>query len=686
MPSRRGRGEAGHRVPALGSRGRSPGSQDPRFDTRYFLLCLLCASAVNLAAEPAPRDGAFLPPEAAASLVSLPFVPRADDPAVLRGKGVVKWRQWNGGALAEAARGGKPLFVFVTANWCHWGKVMERVTFTDLEVATRLNEEFIPVRLDRDARPDLDLRLQQAVQSLSGRRGWPLTAILTPEGHVFAGGTFFPAEDDAAAGRPGLRGVIHQAMRAWRDERAEVVAQAKALSETLKKDNESAAVAGKPPADILQRVALATQSACDAQAGGLLSPSGGAVGKFPTPRALELCLLHHAIAKDKRSLDVVRETIDAMLRGAVYDQLGGGFHRCSADRWWREPRFEKLLAPNAEMLPALLHAWQATQEPRYRRAAEETLDFWAARQDAGGTFFCGSVAGGTSDLDDGLYYTWTVKELESVLRDDGDCRFACVLFGASEAGNLPAVPGRNVLFEALSPEDAAARSGVPRDGAQQRLNRVREALRAARLLRPAPAADRTVYVDGNALMAAAFIECGRGLGSQPHLARGVKTLRGLLKEGTDDSGALHVLPRDALAGFAPRLAHDEAALLHACAGAYEATGEKEFLDAAESSLRRLDQNFLDRDKGGYFDRSVAAPGEAAGLAWRVKVCQDTDQASTNGLIARACIRLAGSTSRREFADRAAATISAFGAVLEKLGPYGASLVEAHARCKAQDPK
>ena len=626
-----------------------------------------------------PRAGTFLPPEATAPPVVIPYVPKAGDPAVLQGKGTVRWQQWGAAAFASAARsqGKKPIFLFVTANWCHWGKVMERVTFTDSEVATRLNEEFIPVRLDRDERPDVDVRLQQAVQSLSGRRGWPLTAFLTPDGCVFMGGTYYPAEDDAARERPGLRGVTLEAAQAWRDRQQEVTGQARALADSLGKENEGADMAGESPPDMLRRAAAAICAALDQKAGGLAVGGGEGGGKFPTPRALDLCLLHYASSKDPRSLDVVTKTLDGMLRGAIYDQLAGGFHRCCADRWWRVPRFEKLLAPNAELAVALARAWQATGEARYKRAVEETLAFWMTMRDPTGTYFCGSLAGGVSDLDEGCYYTWSAKEIESALRDDDDCRFACAFFGVDEAGNLPAAPGRNVLYQAATPQEAAARAGLPRDEGAQRLIRVREALRQARAQRPVPAVDGSIYVDGNALMAAAFVECGRALGQQQPLEHGLRTLRGLLKDGVDRAaGAVHVLPRDGRPAVAPGLAQDEAALLYACALAYEATKEQDFLTAAEAALSRLDEFFGDKEKGGYFDRSAAAAAEAKGLAWRLKNFQDTDQPSTNALVADACTRLAAATGRKEFSERADRIISAFGKVLEKLGPYGAALIMA----------
>ena len=652
----------------------TPDTRYPKPDTLSLLLFVVCASAVSLPAEAPSREGTFLAPDAAAPAAGLPFVRKANDPGIVRGTGVVQWRQWNAETLSLAARARKPILVFVTATWCHWGKTMERATFTDMELATHANEDFIPVRLNRDERPDLDLRLQQAVQALSGRRGWPLTVGLTPDGRAFFGGTFFPADDDAAAGRFGLRQVLHDAMRAWGEQQAAVLREARALDDTLRKAGEEEETAGDVPADILARVAKATQAALDDKAGGLLAPGALGGGKFPAPRALELCLAHYARTRDVRSLDVVRKTLDAMLQGAIYDQLGGGWHRCCADRWWRVPRFEKLIAPNADMAALCAHAWQATGEARYKRAADETLAFWSSLQDPGGTYFGGSVAGGTSDLDEGDYYTWTVKELESVLRDDADARFAASYFNVREMGDLvTTAPYRNVLTVGRASPPAAVSAGGDARATLERLPRVTQLLREARARRPQPTVDRSIYVDGNALMAAAFIECGRVFKEPAYVARGVKTLRGLLKEGIVEAGALHVVTVGKLGTVTSFLAQDEAALAYACAVAFEATQEKEFADAAVASLQRLYRNFWDQEHGGYFDRCGASL-KLAPLAWRMKVYQDTEQPATNALVAQACVRLGVLTGRKEFTERAASIVAAFGAALEQLGPYGATLV------------
>lgn len=650
---------------------------------------------------PVTNNKAVLPP----SPVPLPFlgagVPkRSDDPGISHGDGRIQWQTWGEDAFEKALRADKPIFLFVTANWCHAGKTMERISFTDLVVATRINEAFIPIRLDRDERPDIDLRMQEALHTLTGSRGWPVIMCLTPDGRVWYGGNSMPLDDDVVNSRPGMRTFIQYVLRAWWTDPAAVRTYAKTIDEALNRTPPPLS-ATELPADLLERTAHIIQASLDAKAGGMaggslvLSAQNGTVRespKFPAPRALDLCLTHYARSGDPKSLSTVVKTLDAMLSGGIYDHLSGGFHRYSRDRWWRVPCFEKLLVLNAEMLPVCLHAYTATHDPRYKQAVDETLRFWMEAQDSqtlampgsGTRFFPGSQAADATFSDDGDYFTWTVKEFENVLRDDTDCRIARLYFGVEESGEMSrTAPERNVLFEALPLQAVAQQVGLSASETGQRLEHARQLLLAARNKRAAPAFDRNIYMDGNALMAAAFIECGLALEQKLYVERGVQTLKALLKDGiakdpvhTDRFAAVHALPNSSGLAIAPGLAQDEAALAYACSFAFEATHDPLFLQEAENSLRRLYQNHWDAADGGYFDRSSGArPGhEPLGKGdWKVKVWQETWEPSTNALAALACIRLGKATSRIEFTDRAKAIVNAFGAGLEKAGPYAAAL-------------
>ena len=332
------------------------------------------------------------------------------------------------------------------------------------------------------------------------------------------------------------------------------------------------------------------------------------------------------------------------------------------------------------MAAACLHAWQATQESRYREALEKTLAFWLNLRDESGACFFGAQNADAAACPDGRYYTWTVGEIEAALPDDKDGELAKAYFGISEEGGLAQAPFRHVLFEAQPLPRAAARAGLSATEAQARLPGIRARLLAQRDLRPAPAVERTLYVDANALMAAAFLEAGRALENPAYIAQGRATLQFLLQHAVPGAAphaaAAHVIPRSGEKPGAPPLAQDEAALAYACAVAFEVTREQPFAVAAEDSLRRLDQNFWDARAGGYFDRAAPGPDEPGVpecLAWPLKPDHDTSEASSNGLAALAWRRMGIVTGRAEFSARATAVLNAFGAVLEKLGPSGAAL-------------
>ena len=605
---------------------------------------------------------------------------RGDDPAVIHGSGVVHWRHFGAAAFDEAVRVNKPVFLFVTANWNPHGKMMDRVTFSDSAVASRLNDEFIPIRLNRDERPDMDVRLQQAVRALGSANGLPLCIFLTPQGRAIHGNTFLAAEDDPLTQRPGMATVIHQLAQAWRQTN-EIEKRATEMDAALQKSNESESARAdleKIPIDKL----LASSQQLLAVHALVAAPQGG--GLFPAPRSIEFSLAHFTKSGDKRSLQMASAAMNAMLRGGIFDPLGGGFYRSCTDPLWIVPRFEKVLAPNAEIAAACLHLWQKNADERCKRALESTLQFWLELRDPSGEFFYGSQAGGTSDLDDGVYATWSVKDLERALRDDTDCRMAKLIFEIQESGELPVTqPSRNVLFEAFSVEDAAKKLNLPVAEAAKRWQMILSQMRQVRAARPSPAVDKNIYVDGNALMAAVFIEAGRAMQRPEWTAQGLKTLHAVLKRST--TGALHVIPLDDKPIDPVRLQQDEAALMYACAVAFETTSDAAFLADAESCLKRMDEKFWDKTGGGYFDRAGEMT-EMKGLTWHTKMYQDMTEASPNGLVALACVKLSASSGRPEFSVKARSIIEAFGAALEPLGPYSATLGTAALLLQPAQPK
>ena len=663
---------------------------------QFAILILAFAASLALAEDPHPGPAAPRPNWAPSD-----FHPRSEtDPGLAKGPDhpavTVNWRAWNAATFAEADRAGKPILLFVSAPWLHVGHAMERTTLSDPGVVKLLNEYFIPVKLNRDERPDVDLRLQQAVKAISGARGWPLTVCLTPDGRAFFGGTSYTADDDFASERPGLRATLIWLATLWRDNRDQVYDRADAVEKLFKVGYESEKLQGQIPPAAVHQLALAMRDAFDERSGGSkLEPT-----RFPAPRALDACLIDYGRTHDKDTLKLVTASVNAMLRGALYDRLSGGFHRCCLDRWWRVPRFEKMLVDNAEIATLLLHAYQASGDERCREALTRTLEFWdappmftPAGKSATPFGWSASQASGINSADDGDYFTWTVKEAEAALRDDADCKLACAFYQIGEIGGLPqTAPERNVLFEAMTLAEAAKQAGIGEDEARKRLERVHAALLAARNARPAPPVDTAIYVDGNALMAAAHIECGRVLNRKDWIARGEEVLNQLILRGIEaakgGSRAVHSVVRasapaqSSFTGTEARstgtgLLQDEAALFYACTVAFEATGNDAFASRASDSFERLNQNFWEPVNGGHLDRIPGANTEpAASLPWNIKPYMDTTEPSSNGLIALGCVRMYALTGRKEYRERAAATIEAFAAPLVKLGVYSATLAAA----------
>lgn len=585
----------------------------------------------------------------------------------------VAWRAWDQTAFAEAQRLNRPVFLWIYAPWSSASAAMALDVFGDEKAAALLNERFVPVRVDLDRRPDIDRRHQQAVQALGGTAGWPLTAILSPEGHVIYGGTFFTLEDDFISKRPGLRTVLNRAAEGWRTNAAALSKEARALEEELRKPGRKS-VPGPPPEGALDAIGKNMQEALDPLGGGF---GPGVEGpKYPTPLALELALALYARGGGKQALAVATQTLDGMLAGGIFDQIGGGFHRFARDRRWRIPRFEKLLAVDAEMLPVLIHAWQATGNESYAQAAQATLAGYDApllSDRARGGFYA-SVAS------DEAYYTWTVKELEAAVADDRTAALAARVFEIGERGDLPeSAPYRNVIFKALGVKEAAQELKIDYAEALKRLLDAQTLMLEARNKRPAPFVDNAILVDANARMVSAYLLAAEAFGRGDLRAFALKTLDRLLAEavesGVKGRGAAHVIDPGGAVEWTC-LAADDAALALAGEDAYAATGAAKWLDAAKACLARLEERFLDKEDGAYFDRAADLPGapEALGrLGDSYKPYQDAPTPSANAMAALANLRMTAITCDPAYAARGRKTLDAFGPLLEMLGGLASSL-------------
>jgi uncharacterized protein YyaL (SSP411 family) len=528
----------------------------------------------------------------------------------------VDWYPWGEEALTRAREEDRPILLSVGYSACHWCHVMAHESFEDPETAAYMNKHFVNVKVDREERPDVDALYMEAVQAISGQGGWPMTVFLDPEGVPFYGGTYFPPDD--SRGLPSFRMVMEAVVEAFEGKRDEIEQRAPQMRARL------AAVGQIEPADSPQATMLdeaieRLQMAADRARGGF-----GGAPKFPPASAIELLL-----ARGER--EIPERTLDAMLAGGIYDQIGGGFARYSVDAAWQVPHFEKMLYDNALLARAYLHGWQMLGHERYRRICEETLD-WALREMRGpeGGFF--SALDADSEGEEGRFYVWTPEEIRAVVGDNSGP--VLDYYGVSEGGNFE---GRNILHLA---EGAGATS-------PERLDEMRRVLYEARAKRVWPGLDDKRLTAWNALMIAALAEAGAVLGRDDYLEAARACADFVWNEMRDDEGALLRTYKDGRAHLKAYL-EDHAFLLEALLTFYEASFETVWFERARELADTLLARFADGERGGFF--STADDHEA--LIARRKEIGDHPIPSGNSAAAFGLLRLGALTGERGY-ERAA---------------------------------
>jgi uncharacterized protein YyaL (SSP411 family) len=592
----------------------------------------------------------------------------------------VRWHPWGDAAFARAQEEDKPILLDIGAVWCHWCHVMDRESYENPEIAAIINEHYVAVKVDRDERPDVDARYQAAVASITGQGGWPLTAFLTPDGRPYFGGTYSPPDD--RYGRPGFPRVLAALAHVWherRDEALETAASAMAAIE----HNESFSGRGGPLSlALVDKIAASIVAQFDPRNGGF-----GSQPKFPHPAALDL-LLHVAVNRGNQpAAQAFATTLEKMARGGVCDQLAGGFHRYSVDEQWRVPHFEKMLYDNTELLRNYLHGFQSLGREDFRSTAGEIVGWLLTTmsdQNLGG-FYASQDADINLD-DDGDYFTWTLAEAREALRaadfSPEEIDLALRYWGIRELGDMRHDPARNVLHLDQPIEELASSAGMSESELRPLLDRARRSLLAARVQRPTPFIDRTLYTGWNAMAVSACLEAARLLGLDSAREFALLTLDRLLSQAWDGGQALfHVIaygdgptgeaqPRDKIQGTLD----DYAFTLHACIDAWHATGEMSYYQAAVKLADAMIDRFYDRADGAFFDAAAPA-GDApplGALAARRKPLQDSPTPAGNPTAASALLCLEALSGRREYREIAEQTLASFAGIVEHFGLYAGS--------------
>ena len=561
----------------------------------------------------------------------------------------VDWFPWGDEAFERARTEDRPVLLSVGYSACHWCHVMAHESFENQDIAALMNELFVNIKVDREERPDVDTVYMQAVQGMTGHGGWPMTVFLTPEGVPFYGGTYFPPDD--RMGMPAFGRVLAAAAEAYRTRRDEIEAAGVRMREALRPVQLPAG--GEPVASQLDAAAAALVQQTDRRHGGF-----GGAPKFPHPMALDLMLRRHRVTGDRALLAAAEVTLDAMARGGIHDQVGGGFHRYSVDERWAVPHFEKMLYDNAQLAPVYLHAFQLTGREDMRDVSTRTLDYlaremrlpeggFAASQDADSP----AGAGG-----EGAFFVWTPRQLTDVLGAD-DGAFASRVFGVVEGGNFE--HGATVLSLPYPVERVAESMNLPVGVAQERMAGIRERLYARRAERPAPGRDGKVVTAWNALALKAFAEVGAALGRADYVAVARRAADFLLDALVIDGVVLRTW-KDGTAhitGFLEDAAHLADALLTL----YETTGQPRYFEAARDIAGLVVQRYR-ADGGTYYDTAE----DAEALIVRPRSIEDNPVTAGQSAAASAFLRLSALTGEAAWRERA----------LEIIGPLATAVARA----------
>ncbi len=576
----------------------------------------------------------------------------------------IDWHEWGDEAFARAKKEDKPMLLDIGAVWCHWCHVIDRESYENPVIAKIINENFVPVKVDRDERPDVDARYQSAISAISGQGGWPLTGFLMPDGKPFFGGTYYPPEDQF--GRPGFRRVLLAVAESYKNKKADLVRAAESLADSVAQAEVFTGAHGKFDAEIVDAQVRAITQLFDIKNGGF-----GKAPKFPHCSAIDLVLERYQQTKERHLLAMAETTLEKMARGGVYDQLAGGFHRYSVDERWLVPHFEKMSYDNSELLKNYLHGWQATQNLFLRNTAESIVGW--INQDlsdqTNGGFYASQDADYSLD-DDGDFFTWTLQELRAALSPD-ESRVMELYYDVEAHGEMHHDPAKNVLWIARDTAQIAETLKTDETSARLTIARAKAKLLATRLPRPTPYIDKTMYVSWNAMFVSAYLEAGRTLdGAIAHSCRAfaLKTLERMLRETwIAEHGFSHRIGGPALRASLDDQAFGVMALLDA----YEATLDAKYFQAARRTMDVAIEKYGDAEGGGFFDRASDAP-PMGGLDVRRKPFQDSPTPGANSVAAMALTRLHNYTGEQKYYDWAKKTLEAFAGIAPQFGMFAAT--------------
>src|ERR1700675_1077921 len=572
----------------------------------------------------------------------------------------VDWYPWGDEAFEKARKENKPIFLFIGYFTCHWCHVMEKESYSDPGVAAILNQYFVSIKVDREERPDIDRLYIAYVEATTGSAGWPLNVLLTSDRKPFVGGTYFPPDQ--------LKALLEKVSDSWRTQQDSITQTAgRAAQQLIQMVSKQPPATGDLQPAILDQAYKQISSSYDATNGGF-----GGAPKFPRPVALCFLLRYFARTGQREALEMTLNTLRAMERGGIHDQLGGGFHRYSTGATWLVPHFEKMAYDQAQLAIVYTDAYQITQDRFYADTTRDILDFalremqqprggFASAEDADSR-----VAPGKSETSEGAFYVWTEKEIESVLSQQ-DAAILLYAYGVETGGNVPAqqdprgeLRAKNVLFEARSTEETAKKFGLTTERVAEKLTAARRALFGARSRRPRPPLDDKIVTAWNGMMISALSRASQALEEPRYLERAQVTARFLESHLYDSkTGELWRSYRaggPSVGGFLD----DYTDLISGLLDLYQAGFDVHWVKWAVALQEKQNQLFADAKEGGYFDTGSSDPS----LLSRTREAYDGAEPSPNATAAMNLLRLSQFTARAAWRDEAQKGISAFAARLQ----------------------
>jgi len=567
----------------------------------------------------------------------------------------VDWYSWGEEAFAAAKQQNKPIFLSIGYSTCHWCHVMEKESFENPQIANYINQHFISIKVDRERRPDVDSTYMKAVMLMTRGGGWPMSSFLTTDGKPFFGGTYYPPEI--------FLNLTQKIAVLWNSQNKALVDQAEQVSRAVRQLTRTQTKAAALGNKAVSRAVNEALSIHDEFQGGF-----GSAPKFPRESLLFLLLDEAERNNNEESLSAIQITLDAMARGGIYDQVGGGFHRYSTDNEWLVPHFEKMLYNQAHLGRVYLRAWRLTGNPFYRRITTQTLDYVLRDMtSAEGAFY--SATDADSEEEEGIFFLWNQQQIGEVLSKQ-KTQLAVELFGTSEDGNFE---GSNILHLPESLEAFAKQKGISPKQLLIELDDIREQLYQAREKREHPLRDEKILTAWNGMMISTLAEAGMLLNEPRYTQAATKAANFIWNRNRNDTGDLwrvHLNGSSSISAQQQDYAYFAEGLLHV----YDATGNNVWLQRASKLTDTMLSRFWDKNGGGFF---MSGEQQLTNMGRPKDGGSDNAIPSGNSVALRVLQKLNVRTTNLEYRRKADVALASFaGSINQNPGSFGYMLTAA----------